>query len=43
MEEDLNRFIEYDELTEEQKRMKEAGDEAYEELVEYNRLTTGKA
>ena len=40
---DPRQYDEHDELTEEEKRMAEAGKEAYEELMDYNRLTLGKA
>lgn len=40
---DPRQYDEHDELTEEEKRMAEAGKEAYEELMDYNRLTLGTA
>lgn len=40
---DPRQYDEHEELAEEEQRMKDVGDEAYEELMDYNRLTLGKA
>jgi hypothetical protein len=39
MEDDPRRFLDYDEPTEEELAAKEASDEAYDNLISYERLT----